>query len=88
LNPRCRKLFEKAKNNPNGLGFLELKFLCACIGMTLDRVEGSPFIYKLGEPFILLSVQKLKDGKAKAYQVRQLIDFIEEYDLDKLDKRE
>jgi hypothetical protein len=56
--------------------------------MTLDRVEGSPFIYKLGEPFILLSVQKLKDGKAKAYQVRQLIDFIEEYDLDKLDKRE
>jgi hypothetical protein len=56
--------------------------------MTLDRVEGSPFIYKLGEPFILLSVQKLKDGKAKAYQMRQLIDIVEENDLDKVDKKE
>jgi hypothetical protein len=53
--------------------------------MTLDRVDGSHFIYKLGGPFILLSVQKMQDGKAKASQVRQLMDFIEENDLDTLD---
>lgn len=56
--------------------------------MMLDRVEGSHFIYKLGEPFFLQSIQKMKDGTAKAYQVRQLIDFIEEHDLDILDKKE
>jgi hypothetical protein len=88
LNPRCRKLFEKAKNNPGGLRLSELKLLCACIGMMLDRVEGSHHIFKMRAPFFLLSVQKMKDGKAKAYQVRQLIDFIGEYDLDKQDKRE
>jgi hypothetical protein len=56
--------------------------------MTLDRVEGSHHIFKMREPFFLFSVQKMKDGQAKAYQLRQLIDFIEENDLDKLDKRE
>jgi hypothetical protein len=30
----------------------------------------------------------MKDGTAKAYQVRQLIDFIEENELDKPDKEE
>jgi len=51
--------------------------------MLEDRKAGSHFIYKLDYPFYLLSIQKTKDGKAKTYQVRQLIDFIEENDLDK-----
>lgn len=50
--------------------------------MVEDRTAGSHFIYKLEDPFFLLSIQKLKDGKAKAFQVKQLIDFIEENDLD------
>jgi len=33
-------------------------------------------------PFFLLSIQKMKDGKAKPYQVRQLLDFIEDNNLD------
>jgi translation elongation factor P/translation initiation factor 5A len=53
--------------------------------MILDRKKGSHFIYKLGEPFFILSIQKTKDGKAKAYQVRQLLNFIEENDLDQKD---
>jgi hypothetical protein len=56
--------------------------------MTLDRVESSHHIFKMREPFFLFSVQRMKAGKAKAYQVRQLIDFIEEHDLDTLDKKE
>jgi hypothetical protein len=85
LNPRCQKLFEKAKANPCGLSFSQLQRLCACICMILDRKKGSHFIYKLGEPFFILSIQKTKDGKAKAYQVRQLLNFIEENDLDQKD---
>jgi len=30
----------------------------------------------------------MKDGKAKAYQLRQRIDFIEEHNLDNPDKKE
>jgi len=51
--------------------------------MIEDRTAGSHIIYKLEGPFYLLSIQKAWDGKAKAYQVRQLIDFIEENNLDK-----
>jgi len=36
----------------------------------------------MDEPFFLFSIQRMKDGKAKAYQIRQLIDFIEENNLD------
>jgi hypothetical protein len=85
LNPRCLKLFKKAKANPCGLSFSQFQRLCAGIGMILDRKESSHFIYKLGEPFFLLSIQKTKDGKAKAYQVRQLMNFIEENNLDQKD---
>jgi len=83
LNQKCIELLKKAKNNPKGLRFAELRRLCGCIRMLEDRKAGSHFIYKLDYPFYLLSIQKTKDGKAKASQVRQLIDFIEENDLDK-----
>jgi hypothetical protein len=88
LNQKCSELLEKAINNPRGLRFSELRRLCGCIGMIEDRTGGSHFIYKLERPFFLLSIQRMKDGKAKPYQVRQLIDFIQENDLDKLDKKE
>jgi hypothetical protein len=82
LTQKCFELFEKAKNNPKGLRFTEFRRLCGCIGMIEDRTESSHFIYKLEWPFFLLSIQKMNDGKAKAYQVRQLIDFIEEHGMD------
>jgi len=49
--------------------------------MICDRVKGSHFIYKLKDPFYLISIQNMKDGKAKPYQVRQLLDFIEDNNL-------
>lgn len=88
MNQRCRGLFEKARNNPSGLRFSEVRLLCRCIGMIEDRTEGSHFIYKLERPFILLSMQRMRDGKAKAYQVRQFIDFVEEHGLDNPDKKD
>jgi hypothetical protein len=50
--------------------------------MKKDRTVGSHVIYKLERPFCLLSVQTTRDGKAKAYQVRQLLGLIEENALD------
>ena len=85
LNKKCYRLYEKAKANPKGLRFTEFINLCECIGMKCDRTKGSHFIYLLDVPFFLISVQKMKDGKAKSYQVRQLINFIEENALDILE---
>ncbi len=82
MNRKCYRLYKKAKANPKGLRFPELKTLCECIGMICDRVKGSHFIYKLEEPFFLTSIQRMKDGKAKPYQVRQLLDFMEDNNLD------
>ena len=82
MNKRCFKLFKKAKNNPKGFRFSELQRLCECVDMGHDRTAGSHVIYKrkIPPPFTL-SIQEMKDGKAKPYQVNELIDFIEEYDL-------
>jgi len=49
--------------------------------MKLERIKGSHHIYKSSSPFFLISLQKMKDGKAKPYQVRQLVNFIEENNL-------
>lgn len=79
------KLLCKARINPAGLRFSELKRLCEAMEMTLDRVSGSHFIYKHNNPTFGLSIQKMNDGKAKPYQVRQLLDFIDKYDLEERD---
>jgi len=53
--------------------------------MIFDRTKGSHFIYLLDDPFFLISIQRMKDGKAKPYQVRQLLDFIENNNLNILE---
>jgi len=85
LNKKCYGLYEKAKANPKFLRFSELKTLCECIGMICDRVKGSHFIYRMEDPFFLMSIQRTKDGKAKPYQVRQLLNFIEDNNLNVLE---
>jgi len=81
LNKKCYKLYEKARAHPKSLRFSELTALCECIGMKCDRIKGSHFIYILENPFFLISIQRMKDGKAKPYQVRQLLDFIEDNNI-------
>lgn len=82
LKASFSKLLDKARNNPAGLRFSELRRLCEEIGMVLDRVHGSHFIYKHYNPPFTISIQETKDGKAKPYQVRQLLAFVDRYDLD------
>ena len=85
MNKKCYSLYEKARANPRSVRFSGMKTLCECVGMALDRVKGSHFIYRLDDPFFLISIQKMKDGKAKPYQVRQLLDFIEDNNLNILE---
>jgi len=85
LNKKCYGLYEKARENPKGLRFSEIRMLCECIGLLCERIKGSHFIYKGDDPFFLISIQKMKDGMAKPYQVRQLLYFIEDNNLDTLE---
>ena len=68
---RLEKILEKARNNPGGLRFGELKTLMGLCGWTFDHQKGSHEIwYSPGEE--RLPIQS-KNGKAKEYQVKQFL---------------
>jgi predicted RNA binding protein YcfA (HicA-like mRNA interferase family) len=73
---RCDKLLQKARNNSADLPFSELERLAECYGLQANRQTGSHRIYKVpgGRPLVL---QPDKGGRAKAYQVVQLLKVIE-----------
>ncbi|MEP7272848.1 MAG: type II toxin-antitoxin system HicA family toxin [Acidobacteriota bacterium] len=72
----CKALLEKAKNKPKNLRFDELCALANCFGYQYRRTKGSHEIYtKPGKNPMNFQNEK---GNAKPYQVRQLLDAIEE----------
>jgi hypothetical protein len=79
-----KKLYEKARNSPNNLAFAELCALARAVGFVPRKRTGTSHeVFK--HPNIkgvssLLPLQEVS-GKAKPYQVRQLLDIIEEYSL-------
>jgi len=73
---KCNDLLERARNNPAGLRFTELVQLAECYGWLYDRTGGSHQIYKrTGHP-AAMNFQD-RNGKAVAYQVRQLLKAID-----------
>jgi hypothetical protein len=84
LMANCDKLLQKAKNNPAGLRFAEACNLAECYGFQLSRRRGgSHHIYKYPGVMALINLQEDRNGKAKEYQVRQILDIIEELKTDK-----
>ena len=78
---RNEKLLEKARTNPKNLKFTELCRLCEMFGMEPRPGSGSHVPYKRSTPPIFtLSIQN-KNGMAKPYQVKQLLQFIDDYGL-------
>jgi predicted RNA binding protein YcfA (HicA-like mRNA interferase family) len=70
------KLLIKARNNPAGLAFSDFETLLSQSGWIFDHQSGSHRIWYSPRKHRLPSQPK-KDGKAKAYQVKQ---FIEQYE--------
>lgn len=79
MNPR--KVLAKARNNPADVRFSELLALVAACGWQPQRVTGSHriFVHPLGAN--RLNLQPRKDGKAKPYQVEQVLDAIDAHGL-------
>lgn len=77
---KCGRLLEKARNWTNNLSFSEVCYLAECHGFAYKRTNGSHVIYE--HPSLPaqnnrnLNFQNV-NGKAKAYQVRQLLKAIE-----------
>jgi hypothetical protein len=77
---KCTKLLIKATNSPDNLRFEEACSLAECYGWTQVGGSGSHRVYMnaaLGSNVGSMMNFQSKKGKAKAYQVRQLLDSIE-----------
>lgn len=78
---RCAKLLDKAARSPKNLKFEDLCALAECYGWVFQRQCGSHRIYihpGLGNAFGSMMNFQSRDGKAKPFQVRQLLEAIEE----------
>jgi predicted RNA binding protein YcfA (HicA-like mRNA interferase family) len=77
------KLFEKAKNSAVNLRFEELCSLAEMVGFIFRNQNGDHKIYKHKNLERTMNFQSDKHDKSKAkrYQIKQLINFIEEFKL-------
>lgn len=77
---RKRKLYEKVLAGSKNLRFAELQTLAEAFGYRLKRISGSHHIYEHPSVPVPLNVQDVH-GKAKPYQVDQLLKAIERHRL-------
>ena len=75
-----KKMYEELKNNPKSVRFNRLCKIAEAFGFKFRMGKGSHHIYSRSGIEELLNFQNVK-GKAKPYQVRQLIKIIEKYSL-------
>ena len=78
MNPR--KLLKKALSSPANLRFEEACALARAFGFRLSRVGGSHHIFAHQNVRELVNLQEV-EGKAKPYQVKQLLGLVERYNL-------
>lgn len=75
----CDKLLKKARQSPRNLRFEELCKLALCLGFEFSRQSGSHRMYvhpTLPPERRRMNFQEARDGKAKEYQIKQLLDAV------------
>jgi hypothetical protein len=77
---RARKLLRKALAAPASLRFEEACALARGFGFHLSRVSGSHHIFAHEGVRELVNLQEVR-GMAKPYQVKQLLQLVERYNL-------
>ena len=82
---KINKILQKALSSPNNLRFTEARALAEGYGFRLSRVKGSHHIFVHPEIQELVNLQEVS-GQAKAYQVKQLLQLIERYNIIAEDK--
>ena len=75
-----RKLLQKLLSGSKNISFSEATSCAEAFGFQLDRINGSHHIFVHPDVPELVNLQNAK-GKAKPYQVKQLLQIIERYNL-------
>lgn len=75
-----RKLLTKALAGSRNIRFREVVLLAEGFGFRLSRVKGSHHIFVHPNVQELVNLQNV-DGKAKPYQIHQLLELVERYNL-------
>ena len=75
------KILKKILSGSKNVRFGEFVALLEGFGFVLDRINGSHHIFSHPSLPEHLSIQPRKDGKAKPYQIHQLLKLIEQYEL-------
>ena len=76
-----RKLLAKVLSGSKDLRFAEVVSLAKAFGFRLSRVKGSHHIFAHPNVRELVNLQEVR-GRAKPYQVKQLMELVEKYDLE------
>jgi hypothetical protein len=74
---RCDDILEKARSSASNLRFAEAEILARCLGFALRDRKGTSnashrYFTRPGYPEVI-NLQPDRNGKAKAYQVRQML---------------
>lgn len=80
-----KKLLRKLLSGSRNIRFSEAVACAEAFGFRQDRSKGSHHIFKHPALAELLNLQEVQ-GKAKPYQIRQLLKLIESYDLEMEDE--
>jgi len=75
-----RKLLQKLLSGSKNIRFSEAVASAEMFGFRLDRIKGSHHIFVHPNTSELVNLQNIK-GKAKPYQVKQLLELVERYNL-------
>lgn len=81
-----RRLLRKAVSSPKSIRFKELVALTEAFGFRLNRISGSHHIFSHEDIPEIVNLQEA-EGKAKPYQIRQLLKLVERYNLTLEDER-
>ena len=74
------KILEKALNTPQNIRFADAIKLAEAFGFQLARIRGGHHILKRQGVPELLNFQSVR-GQAKAYQIKQMLEIVETYNL-------
>ena len=74
------KLLAKARRSPHHLRFADLVTLILALGFQLDRIEGDHHFFVHPDHPCIMNIQP-DNGKAKGYQVAQLLNALEKNGL-------
>lgn len=75
-----QKLLQKLLSGSKNISFTDVETVAKSFGFELKRINGSHHIYEHPQVLAMLNIQNVH-GQAKPYQIKQLLEIIERFNL-------